>query len=330
MMRWLIGLLVVLNVLVFLYGHLRLGQGSRSPSDAETRVRPDVGSIRLVAVRVADRPVAPHASPPEALPPASATAPISIDTAPSDATKSTVEPAPEASETDGPSVMAGQEQPSASPAAEGPLVVPARSEEMEEPAEPAESSRLEPEAKETTPDAAEAAQETNAPKTEAGEVPVPAVSSRYCGEVGPFRSRAQARRLLRTLGLESGFELYKRPTPVVSTWWVYIPPAADRKVARRMVERLKAAGVTDLWLMPDGEWRNAISLGLYSREGAARGRAEALRKQGFEVEIKPRTTEKMRYWIRFHRQPDSVVQRLEKGLQEGRTIEYGACEEASP
>jgi hypothetical protein len=54
------------------------------------------------------------------------------------------------------------------------------------------------------------------------------------------------------------------------SWWVYMPPLADRAAAERKTAELRALGVRDYFILPDGLNRFAISLGIFSSEKAAR------------------------------------------------------------
>lgn len=84
-------------------------------------------------------------------------------------------------------------------------------------------------------------------------------------------------------GLNLGGEI--RPEIAASDsptrFWVYIPPRASLAEAQKKADELKALGISDFFVVNDGsEWRNAVSLGLFSaREGAER-RLSDLRNQG--------------------------------------------------
>jgi hypothetical protein len=78
-----------------------------------------------------------------------------------------------------------------------------------------------------------------------------------------------ARRALAAAGLaESPREI---GVPVVAGWWVYIPPLPDRAAVERSVRELQTLGVTEYYVVDaDGPTRNAISLGIFRTEDAAR------------------------------------------------------------
>jgi hypothetical protein len=64
-------------------------------------------------------------------------------------------------------------------------------------------------------------------------------------------------------------------------YWVYIPPVKDKTAVAEKIKQLKARGVTDYFVVQDqGEWMNAISLGVFKTKDAADSFLEGLRKNG--------------------------------------------------
>lgn len=62
-----------------------------------------------------------------------------------------------------------------------------------------------------------------------------------------------------------GDRLSERRVEDVTRYWVFVPPAADRRAAEATMAQLKRLGVGDLSIRPD----NSISLGVFSSEDAA-------------------------------------------------------------
>lgn len=324
MMRLLVGGLIVVNVLVFLYGYLGLNrQGDTQP--VAPQHRPDVGSIRLISAKVGSPPATAPEEPQEAAGGAEAAG------------------AEEPSEPPEPPAIAQAQEPSQAPdkPAQEQIVPPSPAEASDsqampaiEPApaeagaEPQPGNRSEPAQPEAGPSPVEHAEAM--PEAEEQAQPVEEQPVRYCGEAGPFLSRSQARRLVRKLKLEDEqYRIQRKPTPVNVSFWVFRPPLPDRASARQEVARLKEAGIKDLWLMPEGEFRNGISLGLYSKEEAARSHAEKLRAKGFEVEVRPRQKMKERYWLAFSRLPTELVEKLQAALPAGGNMEKKVCDLSS-
>lgn len=72
-------------------------------------------------------------------------------------------------------------------------------------------------------------------------------------------------------------------------WWVYIPPLADKAAADRRAEELRQAGVSDFFVVPEGNNRLAISLGIFSSEKGAQERLAEMKGKGIRaVRLAPR------------------------------------------
>jgi hypothetical protein len=90
---------------------------------------------------------------------------------------------------------------------------------------------------------------------------------------------ARAAQALEPLGL--GARLAQRKHEEATTYWVYIGPVANRQAATQKAAELKRLGVDDYFVVPDDpKWRNAISLGVFKTEEAAKARLDALRAKG--------------------------------------------------
>ncbi len=62
--------------------------------------------------------------------------------------------------------------------------------------------------------------------------------------------------------------------------WVVFPPLPSARAASEKLGELLAAGVRDAFVVNDGPWRNAISLGLYANDAAAARRTRELEAKG--------------------------------------------------
>jgi len=134
----------------------------------------------------------------------------------------------------------------------------------------------------TPPEAAErAAQETRqAVKSLAGAA---------CVEFAGFRN-ADLQRARESFGaLQLGDRFTERRIEDVTRYWVFVPPAKDHRTAEQ-VAQLKRLGVNDVSVRPERD--NAISLGVFSSEDAARRFLDQLRGKGVQdAEIGPFTRE---------------------------------------
>lgn len=93
---------------------------------------------------------------------------------------------------------------------------------------------------------------------------------------------ADADRLERLLGEKfSAFKSVRSVMPGSSTYWVFIPPAANKQEAEKKAAELKKIGAPEFFIVQDaGPNRLAISLGIFSSEEAAKERLDALRALG--------------------------------------------------
>ena len=122
--------------------------------------------------------------------------------------------------------------------------------------------------------------------------------------IGPADA-ARARQAFAALAL--GDRLSERRTEDVSRYWVFVPPAADRRAAEANVARLKRAGVGDVSIRPD----NAISLGVFSSEDAARRFLASLAAKGVRGAQEGPFTKELRGLAMLVREPDTeTVARL--------------------
>lgn len=109
--------------------------------------------------------------------------------------------------------------------------------------------------------------------------PVPAPVS--CVEWGLFAGSevARADAALAALGLPAG--TMQRRVTEADGYWVHMPPLKTKSEVDRKVGELKSLGVAEFFVVTDaGPWRNAVSLGLFKNEEAAKSELERLRTLG--------------------------------------------------
>lgn len=152
------------------------------------------------------------------------------------------------------------------------------------------------------------------PPQAAAPAPAPAAAAVACLEWGSF-TLADAPRMekaLEPLGL--GERLAQRRTEETAGWWVFIPPQGSRQAALRKAAELKALGVEELFVLAeDGQFRWALSLGVFRNEDAAQARLAALRNQGVRsARVGPRELVVPKIWL----QVKSVDAPLEARLKE--------------
>ena len=127
-----------------------------------------------------------------------------------------------------------------------------------------------------------------APPVAVSETPVPAatpvVATALCLSFGPF-DEAAARDAARAKLQALAQKLVARESQARSGrgWRVYIPPLASREEAQELVEKIKATGINDWYIIANGSEANSIALGRYGSEDSARRRQAQLNAKGFTV-----------------------------------------------
>lgn len=122
--------------------------------------------------------------------------------------------------------------------------------------------------------------------------PLPATGSRVlCVEWRglSLEEFAQVREQLKSLAGERVMSFTE--VPLNTRTWVIFPPLPTVQSAAEKLNELNAAGVEDAFVVKDGAWRNAISLGLYANAEAAARRVvevEAKGVLGTRVELLPK------------------------------------------
>lgn len=103
-----------------------------------------------------------------------------------------------------------------------------------------------------------------------------------CYALGPFTDGDKLAAARSQLAPRTA-RLHVREVPSTARvdWRVWLPPQADRAAAQALVDRIKAAGISDYYIIATGDEANSIALGLYGSEASARRRQSALHAAGF-------------------------------------------------
>ena len=65
-------------------------------------------------------------------------------------------------------------------------------------------------------------------------------------------------------------------------FWVYYPPLKSAALAQQKATEIKALGITELFIVQDSQWRNAISFGLFQDEQLATNLLAELQAKGIK------------------------------------------------
>ena len=139
-----------------------------------------------------------------------------------------------------------------------------------------------------------------------------------CIEWGVFAGPAVARADTAIARLELPQERVERTVTDAGGYWVYVPPLKTKPETDRKVGELKALGVGDFSIVQDtGQWRNAISLGLFRTEEAAQGYLARLKERGVRSAVVERRESFPKQIAFLVREPDeALVARLATLQQE--------------
>lgn len=134
--------------------------------------------------------------------------------------------------------------------------------------------------------AAPAASASNpAPTSASTSTPQPAVAekkaeSASCSEFGNFEVADATRFEQKLAALKLGDKLVKKILPEPPRNMVFIPPQGSKEAADKKTVELKRLGITDFFVIQEGEQRWGISLGIFRSDEAARTHLTDLTKKG--------------------------------------------------
>lgn len=107
--------------------------------------------------------------------------------------------------------------------------------------------------------------------------------------------------------LQLGTRISERRVEEISRYWVFIPPARDRRTAEATMAQIRRQGVSDMSIRPD----NAISLGVFSTEEAARRFLTSIAAKGVKEAEQGPFVRELRELVMLIREPDTeLVARL--------------------
>ncbi|WP_293647282.1 SPOR domain-containing protein [Thiolapillus sp.] len=293
MIRLLLAMLIALNVALFLW--IQYGNRTAAPTRPEPLSRPDFGQIRLVGEpETAEEPVIEAKM--NAQEPVQAPQPHAGDTHPAEPEPATVPEVTSETET----------QPESEPQIQQESSQQQVLDTLSTPSEPAPEPRVQPIPTESQPEVL------------------------YCGELGPMRSRNMAEGYRRTLAAgKAEVRVETRPGKETVGYWVMIPETPDVARAEAMLKRLVQAGFKDLWLMREGEHKNAISMGLYTQERYAQRHADNIHEKGFDPVVVPKQKKARVYWVLFSHAGVNELQKIEaQKLPSNAALEKKVCDQA--
>ncbi len=129
--------------------------------------------------------------------------------------------------------------------------------------------------------------------------PVPVKSAKpACFTLGPFKKTLTANHAdeaISVLGVVVKQRQVSQRRP--RGYWVYLPAFKTYDAARKQVNALQKKGLKDLFIMGKGQHKNAVSLGLFKREGAADERFQLVKKMGLSVKKETQFRVRKLVWL---------------------------------
>lgn len=154
-----------------------------------------------------------------------------------------------------------------------------------------------------------------------------------CVSFGPFANPALLRRAsdrLQAIALRS--RVREVPVGTPRGWRVFVPPFPTREEAQVLADRMTAAGLDDLLVMPTGPDRNGVALGRFGNEDAARRRQAQLQAAGFTAQVAPIGVTTMESWIdaAFAPTVDTAVAKSDLASPQARAIDCADLRPPAP
>ena len=146
---------------------------------------------------------------------------------------------------------------------------------------------------------------------------------------GPGVDRAE--RALASLELPEG--QVERTVTDAGGYWVYMSPLKNKAEVDRKVRELRDLGVTEFFVVQDaGQWRNAISLGIFRTDEGAQAFLAGLKQRGVRSAIVTRRENFLRQVAFYVREPSAATVARLTALQEefpGSEMKAGPCPPAA-
>jgi hypothetical protein len=132
----------------------------------------------------------------------------------------------------------------------------------------------------------------------AAELTDPVLAGGSCTSVGPFRELSQAASAAATLR-EAGHQPTQRVAEgdIWIGYWVYIPALPTEEEADEVLDKVRADGMSDAYIIPNSDSGNLISLGVFSEISGVSRRRDQVRALGFEPQVVDRTRRATVYWV---------------------------------
>lgn len=152
-----------------------------------------------------------------------------------------------------------------------------------------------------------------------------------CLEWGEFSGTDSVRATADLTTLKLTDKLTQRQTEYAIGYWVYLPPAQTRAEMDKNIAELKTHNVKDYFTVQDaGPWKNAISLGVFKTDKAARKTFDSLRAKGLKTAAMGELMSKFKLTVFVLKSPDVATIEKMVTLQQkfaGSAVHLVACDQ---
>jgi hypothetical protein len=132
-----------------------------------------------------------------------------------------------------------------------------------------------------------------------------------CVEIGPMSEQDAVRAQVMLDAVVQDLVVTTQRAEDITSWWVYVAPSSG-DLARRVAD-LRERGVSDLYVMPDGQWKGAISFGLFRQEELAVALQKTIAQKGVRnVRVAPRGPSAGRITLQVRPIGDALIAELPK------------------
>jgi hypothetical protein len=132
-----------------------------------------------------------------------------------------------------------------------------------------------------------------------------------CAEIGPMSEQDAVRVQVMLDAVVLDMTVKTQRAEDITSWWVYLAPSSA-DIAKRVAD-LRERGVSDLYVMTDGQWKGAISFGLFRQEELAVALQKTIAQKGVRnVRVAPRGPSAGRITLQVRPVGDALVAELSK------------------
>ena len=156
-------------------------------------------------------------------------------------------------------------------------------------------------------------------------IETPAQPQKQCFRMTDIVNKKALQTVLQVLEKEKGEVLSKGETQIqIKKYWVMLPPYKSRSEAISAIKQLKNTKVKDYYRIRSGDYVNAISLGVFSTNDAAKRRVSKVRAQTAKIgrpKIEEIEFSAKRFWVVYSGPPEPEESEWRKKMEKAGSFE---------